>query len=345
MKFWILAVALLAISAAIISWPLFAGSVRERITGMLLLLIIPLAGLILYQQIGNPMAINPAVINPPAAAAPPASVEDLIAKLQQRLTENPDDTEGWVILGRSLKTMRRYAGAETALANANRLLPRNPLIMVELAEARMFASGKPEISAEILQLLEGAVEIDPRQQKGLWLLGMAAAQNGDDGQAIALWQKLLIQVDPASGVGQSVARQIELAQLRTGQAKTGQNNTEQAVTGFTLPVNITLAEELADPLPENAILFVFVHPDGEKGMPLAVKRIKAPYFPLSITFSNADLLRPGSSLEEFAALDISARISMTGVANSTSGDYQAGVVKFDPNAAREIVLHISRRVP
>ncbi len=345
MKFWILAVALLVISAAIISWPLFAGSARERVTGMLLLLIIPLAGLVLYQQIGNPMAINPAAINTPAAVAPPASVEDLVAKLQQRLTENPDDAEGWVILGRSLKTMRRYAGAETALANANRLLSRNPLIMVELAEARMFASGKPEISAEILQLLEDAVEIDPRQQKGLWLLGMAAAQNGDDGQAIALWQKLLIQVDPASGVGQSVARQIELAQLRTGQAKMGQNNTEQAVTGFTLPVNITLAEELADPLPENAILFVFVHPAGEKGMPLAVKRIEAPYFPLSITFSNADLLRPGSSLEKFAALDISARISMTGVANITSGDYQAGVVKFDPNVARELVLHICHRVP
>jgi len=345
MNFWILAVALLAIPAVIISLPLFAGSARERITGMLLLLTMPLAGLILYQQIGNPMAIDATAINPPAAVAPPASVEDLVANLQQRMTENPNDAEGWVILGRSLKTMRRYAGAETALAKANRLLPGNPLIMVELAEASLLASGKPEISTEILQLLEGAVAIDPRQQKGLWLLGIAAAQDGDDGQAIALWQKLLNQVDPASGVGQSVARQIELAQLRTGQAKTDQNSTEQAFAGFTLPVNVTLAEELAGPLPGNAILFVFVHPAGEKGKPLAVKRIEAPQFPLSITFSNADLLRPGSSLEKFAALDISARISMTGVANSTSGDYQAGAVKFDPNVAQEIVLHICHRVP
>lgn len=345
MNFWILAVALLVISAAVISWPLFAGSARERITGMLLLLIIPLAGLVLYQQIGNPMAINPAVSNPPAAAAPPASVEDLIAKLQQRLTENPDDTEGWVILGRSLKTMRHYAGAETALANANRLLPHNPLIMVELAEAKLFASGKPEISAEILQLLESAVAIDPRQQKGLWLLGMAAAQHGDDGQAIALWQKLLIQVDPASDVGQSVTRQIELAQLRTGQAKMGQSPTEQGLTGFTLAVNVALAEELAGPLPESAILFIFIRPAGEKGMPLAVKRIETPQFPLSMTFSNADLLRPGNSLENFAALEISARISMTGVANIASGDYQAGEVKFDPRVAREIALHICHLVP
>lgn len=334
MNFWILAVALLAIPAAIISWPLFAGSAWERITAMLLVLMMPLGGLILYQQIGNPAAVNP-----PLALAPQASVEDLVGDLQQRMTDNPDDAEGWVILGRSLKTMRRYAQAETALTNANRLMPGKPLIMVELAEASLFASGQPEISTDILQLLKDAVEIDPLQQKGLWLLGMAATQRGEDEQAIALWQKLLSQVDPTSGTGQAVVRQIEIAQARAGQ-----EHTEKAYTDFVLAVSITLADELAAPLPEDAILFVFMHPAGEKGMPLAVRRIPAPRFPLAMNFSNADLLHPGNSLGDFAALDISARISMTGVAASASGDYQAGVVQFDTAVAQKIALHIGQRV-
>jgi len=340
MSFLILAVALLVIPAAVISWPLFAGAVRERIIGLLVLLAIPLAGLILYQQIGNPTAINP-----PATVAPQASVEDLVADLQQRMTQNPDDAEGWLILGRSLKTMHRYAEAKTALTNANRLLPGEPMIMAELAEASLFASGKPEISAEILQLLEGALAIDPLQQRSLWLLGIAVAQGGDDERAIALWQKLLDQIDPASAVGQTVARQIELARARTGQPGTDQAVKAQASTGFALPVSITLADELAGPLPSKAILFVFIRPAGQVGMPLAVKRIPAPRFPLSIKFSNADLLRPGNALENFATLEISARVSMTGVANIASGDYQADTLAFKPRAAGEIALHITRRVP
>ncbi len=345
MSFWILTLALLAIPAAIMSWPLLAGSAWERITGVLLLLSMPLAGLMLYQQIGTPAAINPAAINSPGTVAPQASMDDLVAGLQQRMTENPDDAEGWLVLGRSLKAMQRYAEAESALTHANRLLAGNPMIMVELAEARLFASGKPTFGPDILQLLEGALKIDPSYQKGLWLLGIAAAQDGDDGRAISLWQKLLGQLDPASATAQAVAGQIELARVRTGQAKTEQAGTEQAVTDFTLPVNITLANELAGTLPESAVLFVFIRPVGEKGMPLAVKRIPAPRFPLSMTFSDADLLRPGSALENFAALDISARISLTGVANIASGDYQAETLSFNTHSTQGIALHITQRVP
>ena len=80
-------------------------------------------------------------------------------------------------------------------------------------------------------------------------------------------------------------------------------------------------------------------------MPLAVKRVVAQGFPISLHFTDADLLRPGSSLSDYTQLDISARISMTGVANIASGDYQASKVQFDSKEAGEIVLHISQRVP
>ena len=211
MNFWIIAVAMLAIPAAVISWPFFAGSAQERFIGMTVLLLIPLAGLFLYQNIGAPEAINmPAVAARPSTQAqqPHSSqqqqMNEMVAQLQQRMTENPDDPEGWVILGRSLKTMQRYAEAVTALTNANRLTPDTPLIMVELAEATLFASGKPEITADVRQLIEAALAIDPQQQKGLWLLGMAAASDGDEAQAIAVWQRLLSLLDPASGAAGTV---------------------------------------------------------------------------------------------------------------------------------------------
>jgi len=352
MNFWIIAVALLVIPAAVISWPFFAGPSRERMLGLWVLIMMPLAGLLLYQQVGNPKALNqPAVTQQQQQASQQPhdsrqpQMDEMVAKLQQRMNENPDDPEGWVILGRTLKTMQRYDEAETALRNANRLLPDNPLVMVELVEASLFATGKPQVNDEMRQLLEAALKIDPQQQKGLWILGMAAAQDGDHVKAISIWQQLLGLLDPTSGAAQTVSQQIEISREKGGLASTGQDGAAESFTGFELPVNITLADDLADPLPANSILFVFMHPAGQKGMPLAVKRIPAPHFPLSITFSNKDMLRPGTSLDQYPALDISARISMTGVAGIASGDYQANSVKFDINVVQEIALHIGQRVP
>jgi len=347
MTFWIFAIALLAVPALIIGWPLFFGSTKDRINGALVLLIIPVAGLVLYQLIGTPEAIDLPVAKPPqtAQAEDPHSqqqggMDDMVAQLQQRMAENPDDPEGWLILGRTLKTMKRYSEATTALANANRLVPNTPLIMVELVEARLFESGKPEISAESRQMLEAALKIDMEQQKGLWLLGMAAAQDGEDPLAVTVWKKLLGLLDPASGAAESVTRQIEMAQTRLGQPVT-----EIAVAEFGIPVTVTIADDLAGTIASNASLFVFIHPAGAAGMPLAVKRIAATGFPLSLNFNDADLLRPGNSLENFEQLDISARISMTGTANKAPGDYQANLVTLDTKAVTAIALHLDQRVP
>ncbi len=342
MNFWILAVALLAIPAAAIAWPFFVGSFKERMLGMWVLLMMPLAGLLLYQQVGNPGALNVQPVPPQQHAnqqsLPPEQqqMDAMIDGLQQRLTENPDDPDGWVMLGRSLKTMQRFAQAQVALSKANDQIPGNAQIMVELAEANLYLSGSSEISSSVREMLETALEIDPQQQKALWLLGMVAAQSGDNESAVAHWQRLLELVDPNSEAAKTINQQIAVA--LTG--------TSQAVAELEIPLSITLGEGLEHNLPANAVLFVFLHPAGSSGgMPLAVKRFAAPAFPLLTRLGDADLLRPGTSLSDFTQLDVSARISMTGVANPLSGDYQANVVSVDTQTPTEIALHLDRRVP
>jgi len=358
MNFWIFAIALLVVPAIIISWPLLGGPGKERLTGVFIILMVPLAGLLLYQQIGTPTAINMAATKPQAAAdqqqahASQGELDGMVASLQQRLKENPDNPQGWLILGRTLKAMQRYEEAKTALTTANRLLPDNPMVMVELAESRLFASGQAHVGPESRQLIESALAIDPNHQKGLWLMGMIAAQDGNDTQAIAHWQKLLGLLDPASGAATNVTQQIEMAQGRLGingtpmAANTPAPGAKQGqVTKFEIPATITVAPELAQSIPANATMFVFIHPSGGAGMPLAVKRMPARGFPLSLRFSNADLLRPGTRLESFEKLDISARISMSGIANAASGDIQANRVTVDTKAVTAITLHLDQQVP
>ncbi len=97
--------------------------------------------------------------------------------------------------------------------------------------------------------------------------------------------------------------------------------------------------------PANAILFVFVHPAGGAGMPLAVKRLAASGFPMNLNFTDADLLQPGVSLQDFEQLDISARISQGGTVVPTSGDIQANKATVETKAVKAIALHLDQRIP
>jgi cytochrome c-type biogenesis protein CcmH len=372
MNFWILAIALLAISAALISWPLITGSAKDRITALFIVLMTPLAGILLYQSIGTPEAIKLQSATPQQAAqqtaqqaaephsAQQGQMDELIASLQQRMAENPNDSEGWLILGRSLKTMKRFSESETALANANRLTPNDPLLMIELAESNMFASGKAQITPEARQLIETALAIDPKIQKGLWMMGMAYSQDDDDATAITYWKNLLGLLEPSSGAASAVTQQIEMAQTRLGgpatapaippvaaqQPATMQTaSVEPAATEFTIPVSITISGDLAADIPANAVLFVFIHNSGTRGMPLAGKRLSPSGFPMTVQFTDADQLRPGGSLADFEKLDVSARISMSGVANMASGDYQATLATVDTKAVKAIALNLDQRVP
>ena len=138
MNFWIIAAALLVIAGAAMCWPLFGGAGKDRVTGVLVLLAMPLIGLPLYHVIGTPDAIGmaPATPQPSAQAQMPHAAEGgememLLQQLQQRLAENPNDAEGWVVLGRTLKSQQRFTEALTALENANRTMPvRLPVFTV-----------------------------------------------------------------------------------------------------------------------------------------------------------------------------------------------------------------------
>jgi len=66
---------------------------------------------------------------------------------------------------------------------------------------------------------------------------------------------------------------------------------------------------------------------------------------MTLNFTDADLLRPGGSLQDQEKLDISARISMAGVANGASGDIQANRVTVDTNNVTAIALNLDQRVP
>ena len=61
-----------------------------------------------------------------AEGTPQPTVDEVITKLEARLKTNPQDAEGWRMLGWSYFQTERFAEAATAMKRATTLDPKNP---------------------------------------------------------------------------------------------------------------------------------------------------------------------------------------------------------------------------
>lgn len=123
------------------------------------------------------------------ASLPPQALE-MVARLEKRLQEQPDDAAGWLRLGRAYGVMGRQEAAGAAYARAYQLMPDNPQVVAEYA-AFLYNSNPQNTGGPVFALFSKLLKLDPQNQDALWFLGMAAFQKGDYQQALGLWEPLL----------------------------------------------------------------------------------------------------------------------------------------------------------
>jgi cytochrome c-type biogenesis protein CcmH len=198
-----------------------AGSATARSTAYALGIAIPLAAVIFYLNVGNPKSITNEAVPPSAANPAPAQrtqgqIEANVAKLAQRLKDNPQDAQGWTMLARSYSSLERFADAAGAYAKATELSPNNADLWAEYAFATGMAGGR-SLEGRPMELINQALKVDPENAKALQLGGSAAYQAKDYKKAIAYWERVLKRVPPGSEVAQALASQInEAKELAAG---------------------------------------------------------------------------------------------------------------------------------
>jgi cytochrome c-type biogenesis protein CcmH len=348
MMFWVLAVIIGVLAAAYMGWPLLRERAALRNYGLAIIVLVPLAALGLYQQVGTPAGIG--VSGSPGqtvqASSHPGEVsmemDQMVGNLERRLQDNPADAEGWMLLGRTYKTTQQYDRAETALLRAYQLLPNDPVVLVELAEAKLFASRNPVFSSEVREMLERVLVLDPNQQKGLWLLGIAAAQEGNDALAVELWERLSAQLPPDSPTLASVREQITQARERSGLSDAPQRpvaefrgpDDELADTPLPtsawrgLQVRVAAPEGLGE-LPGNAALFVIVRNPAMPNPPLGVARLMRPAFPAVAIVNDANSMMENMPISAVGEVELTARLSMSGNPVAQPGDLQSETVQVN----------------
>lgn len=332
--------------------PAVSTSRPARALAIVLVVVMPLLALLLYRDLGEPRALDPQALV--ANTATPAAAPDLasaVSGLEKRLADTPNDIEGLRLLARGYQSMQRFTEARDTLAKVRALAPDDLDIQVEYAEALALAGPERVFDGEAQRLIEAALAVNPDHQRGLWLAGISAMQRDDKPQAIALWQRLLLQLPPDSEVHASVSAQIrELGgEVPEPVATTASETTtppSSAADTDTIKLNVRVASALAAKIAPGDIVYVFARAAEGPKMPLAISRFAASDLPKTVTLDDSMGMMPTLKLSQQEKIVIGARISRSGNATPQSGDFEVLTAALDRAAIQApIDLEIATVVP
>lgn len=304
-----------------------AAAPVARRSAIVLALLLPLASVLTYLQLGDQRGLSAA----PAPAAPaagearhsvtPEQIEARVAALSERLKAEPANAEGWVMLGRSYVVLGRFRDAATAWRRANDLLPGNPSLLADLADVVAMSQGK-RLSGEPATYIQQALDADPRHVKTLALAGSAAFEARDYAGARAYWERLVALVPAGSEIARSM--QGSIAQASRLEAALAGVAPASAVTATapasSLTGEVRLSPEMAARVAAGDTLFVFARAAEGPRMPLAIVKRPVGDWPANFSLDDSMAMAPNLRLSGFSQVVVSARISRSGNATPQPGD-------------------------
>jgi len=269
----------------------------------------------------------------PAADSP----QTKLARLARQLEGDPNNLEGWLMLGRSYAVLQELPLALRAFERADRL-SGGKNVEALLGEAEVLALQDPtELEGRAGRLIDRALVLEPNNGKVLFFAATVAARRGQLPLARERFARILA-MNPPDNVRPILEQEIRLIDEKLAAPAAG---TASGPAGTSVSVNITLAPALSGGAP--APLFVFVKNATAGGPPLAAKRLDS-HFPQSVTLTPADSMIPGRSFAAGQAVQVVARIARSGSPVGASGD-PYGEINYRVGQDGQLNLVIDRVTP
>lgn len=317
----------------------------RRAVAVVLGLLLPLVAGLGYWKLGNPDAIT-GVANEAGHMVSREQMEGLVEKLAARLDQNPQDAEGWVLLGRSLVVLGKHERGAQAYAKAVALVPDDAGLLADYADVLAMSRGS-RLAGEPAEIVQRALKVDPQNVKALALAGTAEFDALNYAGAIAYWERILKIVPAESEFARSVAGSIDEARSRGGdklakapvakkaeaKKEAAKEKTPQAAASATsLQGVVTLDPALAGKVSPTDTLFVLARPANGPRMPLAVARVTVAQLPYRFTLDDSMAMAPGATISSHAQVVVAARVSKSGNAITQKGDIEGTSEPVAPGA-------------
>lgn len=235
-------------------------SVRKRrlAASVLVIFAVPAGALLTYVSVGSPgmrdlpLAArsdgagtrtlagsgNPGAGQGSAAEQAQPGVSDMVSGLEAKLANNPDDGDGWALLGRSYMVTERYDDAVEAYGKALALVPDNLQLIAARGEALVLASDGmvPPAAVEDFRAVNLKQPLEPRSR---YYLGLARSQAADATGALKWWIALEADTPPGAPWEALVTQRIDeigteagidVASLREAERKSRPEQPQQMAT-------------------------------------------------------------------------------------------------------------------
>jgi cytochrome c-type biogenesis protein CcmH len=257
------------------------------------------------------------------------------ARLAARLAKEPEDLQGWLLLGRTYSSIEQFPLAVRAYQRADRLANgQNADAIIGVAES-LLAQDFDQLRGAAGQMFDRALQLEPDNVKALLYGAFAAMSRGEVESARGRFRHLLT-LNPPPQIRDIVSKQL-VALDGAGAAPQEQGPSP------TVAVHVTLAPALASKVPPGALLFVAARDPKSPGPPFAVKRLPAS-FPVDVQLSAADAMLETRRITAGQQLEIVARIALGGTPTATSGD-PFGQVSYHVGKDGKLNIVIDRLAP
>jgi cytochrome c-type biogenesis protein CcmH len=323
------------------------AATASRTAALTVALAAPILAVSLYFVLGEPRAVAPgeaAAVAGKSHEVTPDQIRVMVERLALRLSQNPDDGEGWAMLARSYNVLGRYQDASAAYAKAAERIPGNASLLADYADALAMARGR-KLQGEPEALIQRALLADANHVKALALAGSVAFEKRDYLGALSYWERILRLVPPESDIARSVGNSIKEARGFAGAAEV------TAVAAPALPAVseggvsgiVQLAPDLAAKVAPDDTVFIFARATDGPRMPLAVLRKKARELPIRFRLDDSMAMTPQARLSGVPQIIVGARVSKSASASPQAGDLQGQTAPIK-NAARDVTVLIDKVV-
>jgi cytochrome c-type biogenesis protein CcmH len=323
-------------------------------------LVIPLMSMGIYQVLGSPGII------PQLAAAstgdtgkgasphgqasatenlPP--MEELVKKLAAKMESQPNNMEGWLMLGRSYMAMNQPGQAIAAYERGMQVNPENVTLLLAYAEALAQSSGN-DFTGKATALVEKAYQLDQKDPNTLWMMGIVAYQKKDFQGAIGHWEQAKGLLGPEHKDLNAVDNAIDDARNQLGLGpqlpSIVQNKDQpQPVAGgddHAIELIIKLDPNLAAKANPDDMVFIYAKALSGPPMPLAAVRKQVRDLPITVRLDDSMAMMPEMKLSAFPEVAVGARVSLSGNPIAKSGDLEGEIKPVKPGQSGPVMVII-----
>jgi cytochrome c-type biogenesis protein CcmH len=330
----------------------------RRLLSLTLMVTVPLATIAMYRETTTyeSMPAQQQVAQSEMAQAvrqEMPSIDEMVERLADKLRRDPENAEGWRMLGKSYLMLDRIPDAVKAYARAYELTgDTSAELLADYAEVLAYSSddnmsGLPE------ELVKKALQLDPMHAKALWLAGFAAMQNDDRMAAIGYWQQLLAVPDISEQTRDLASRYIAQARGLSAQSADAVSAVEDAEAAtspdsaavmVSVQVQVALDDAFKSKVSSDETVYVFAKASTGMPMPLAVKRLTVADLPATVVLDDSMAMLKGNNLSSHEEVIVGARVSRAGTPMPQAGDLQGLGSAINPRETSQQSITINQVV-